>query len=60
VPHGGAWREVINTDSSHYGGGNVGNHGQVSSDPVGMHQQSWSLSLTLPPLAVLWLQPVPA
>ncbi|HMN93669.1 MAG TPA: 1,4-alpha-glucan branching protein GlgB [Hydrogenophaga sp.] len=60
VPHGGAWREVINTDSSHYGGGNVGNHGRLSSDPVGMHQQSWSLSLTLPPLAVLWLQPVPA
>jgi 1,4-alpha-glucan branching enzyme len=57
LPHGGAWRELLNTDSFHYGGGNVGNHGQVCSDGAPLHGQAWSAALTLPPLAVLWLQP---
>lgn len=57
LPHGGAWRELLNTDSFHYGGGNVGNHGQVCSDDAPLHGQAWSAALTLPPLAVLWLQP---
>ena len=27
VPFAGTWREVLNTDSAHYGGSNVGNAG---------------------------------
>lgn len=57
VPHAGVWREVLNTDSTHYGGSGVGNCGAVQSEPVASHHQTDSLSLTLPPLAVLWLEP---
>ena len=55
VPHGGRWREVLNTDSAHYGGSNLGNGGAVAAEPIPMHGHPWSLALTLPPLAVLWL-----
>ena len=57
LPHGGDWRERLNTDSGHYGGSNVGNHGRVLADDLAEHGQRWSASFTLPPLAVLWLQP---
>jgi 1,4-alpha-glucan branching enzyme len=57
VPLGGLWREILNTDSTHYGGSGVGNCGSVQSQPMASHHQTHSLSLTLPPLAVLWLEP---
>ncbi|MBA4262488.1 MAG: 1,4-alpha-glucan branching enzyme [Comamonadaceae bacterium] len=57
LPHGGGWHETLNTDSAHYGGSNVGNHGRVRTDEVPLHGQRWSVGLTLPPLAVLWIQP---
>jgi 1,4-alpha-glucan branching enzyme len=57
LPHDGAWTERLNTDSSHYGGGNVGNHGRVQAQHQPLHGQGWSAPLTLPPLGVLWLQP---
>lgn len=57
VPRPGAWREALNTDASVYGGGNVGNGGQVQSEDVPMHGQEQSVVLTLPPLAVLVLRP---
>ncbi|MBA4254420.1 MAG: 1,4-alpha-glucan branching enzyme [Polaromonas sp.] len=53
----GLWQEVLNTDSAHYGGSNCGNHGRVQAEPVGQHGHALSVALTLPPLAVLWLQP---
>ncbi|TNF62690.1 MAG: 1,4-alpha-glucan branching protein GlgB [Burkholderiales bacterium] len=60
VPHQGPWREVLNTDSSYYGGSNCGNHGTVHTRETAMHHQPWSLDLTLPPLSVLWLRPAQA
>jgi 1,4-alpha-glucan branching enzyme len=57
LPHDGAWTERLNTDSGHYGGSNVGNHGRVQAEALPMHGQGWSAPLTLPPLGVLWLQP---
>ncbi|MEJ5238360.1 1,4-alpha-glucan branching protein GlgB [Limisphaera sp. VF-2] len=57
LPRGGAWRERLNTDSAHYGGSNLGNGGRVHAEPVPWHGQGWSAALTLPPLAVLVLQP---
>jgi 1,4-alpha-glucan branching enzyme len=57
LPRGGSWRELLNTDSSHYGGSNVGNAGTLAAEPVGWHDQAHSLAVTLPPLAVLWLVP---
>ena len=59
LPHGGAWRERLNTDAGAYGGSNVGNHGRVLADHQPLHGQSWSANFTLPPLSVLWLQPEP-
>ena len=59
VPQPGLWREVLNTDSAHYGGSNVGNYGGVQAEPVPMHGQAQSLCLNLPPLGVVWLEPTP-
>ena len=56
VPHGGGWRECLNTDSAHYGGTNAGNHGRVVAEAVPMHGQPWSITLHLPPLGVIWLE----
>lgn len=55
VSGAGRWREVLNTDSGHYHGGNNGNLGTVSTDDWGSHNRSHSLSLTLPALSTLWL-----
>ncbi|BDU16532.1 1,4-alpha-glucan branching protein GlgB [Lysobacter auxotrophicus] len=55
VPRGGRWREILNTDSAHYGGSNVGNAGTVFAEPVSLHGHAQSLRLTLPPLATIWL-----
>ena len=54
VPAGGIYKEILNTDSEFFGGGNLGNAGAVAAEPSPRHGFEWSLSLTLPPLAVLW------
>jgi 1,4-alpha-glucan branching enzyme len=55
VPEAGFYRELLNSDSIWYGGGNVGNAGGVWSEPVPAHGHPQSLALTLPPLACLLL-----
>ena len=55
VPRAGRWMEVLNSDSSSYGGGNVGNLGSLDTEPVAAGSQPQSLRLTLPPLAALVL-----
>ena len=57
LPAGGAWRELLNTDSRFYAGTDVGNGGTLAAEPLPWHEQSHSVALTLPPLAVLWLVP---
>jgi 1,4-alpha-glucan branching enzyme len=57
VPEAGAWVELMNTDASAYGGSNVGNAGEVHAQAVPWHGREFSLTLTLPPLGVLWLTP---
>ncbi|WP_315386113.1 1,4-alpha-glucan branching protein GlgB [uncultured Stenotrophomonas sp.] len=56
VPSAGAWSEMLNTDSAHYGGGNLGNAGRVNTIARPMHGHAQSLPLTLPPLSVIYLQ----
>jgi len=56
VPRGGFWQEVFNSDASHYGGSNTGNHGGMESTPVARHGFFHSLALTLPPLGALFLK----
>jgi 1,4-alpha-glucan branching enzyme len=57
LPHGGRWREALNTDSHLYGGSDVGNWGGVDAEPSPWQGQPYSAALTLPPLAVLWFVP---
>lgn len=56
VPAAGHWREKLNTDSQHYGGGDRGNLGGVDSEPVGITGQSHSISITIPPLATIFFE----
>ncbi len=58
VPRAGCYREIINSDAAIYGGGNVGNAGAVYTEPIPAHGHAQSLSLTLPPLAMLMLKPI--
>ena len=53
VPEEGFYQEILNTDSELYGGSNMGNGGVVSSQPVPKHDRPNSISVTLPPLAVV-------
>jgi 1,4-alpha-glucan branching enzyme len=57
LPRAGRWREVVNTDSSFYGGTDTGNLGGIEAEPVGWHEQPFSAEVTLPPLGVIWLVP---
>lgn len=56
VPTPGKYREIFNSDSSYYGGSNVGNVGYVETNDEDMHGLPHSLPLTLPPLAAVMLQ----
>ncbi|GAA2684297.1 MULTISPECIES: 1,4-alpha-glucan branching protein GlgB [Actinosynnema] len=57
LPVPGRWREVLNTDSAHYGGSGVGNLGGVEADGRPWHGRPTSALLQLPPNGVLWLAP---
>jgi 1,4-alpha-glucan branching enzyme len=56
VPRAGHWVERLNSDSSLFGGSNVGNGGGVWSTTQPLHGQDQSVSLTLPPLGLLLLE----
>ena len=56
LPQVGTWTELLNTDSGFYGGSGVGNLGQALADGPPAHGQPTSARLTLPPLAVVWLE----
>jgi 1,4-alpha-glucan branching enzyme len=57
LPRAVRWREAVNTDSSFYGGSDIGNLGGVAPEPIPWHDQPVSAELTLPPLAAIWLVP---
>jgi 1,4-alpha-glucan branching enzyme len=57
VPDSNGYRERINSDSAYYGGSNVGNLDVVKVQKVALHGFAQSISLTLPPLACLILEP---
>jgi 1,4-alpha-glucan branching enzyme len=56
VPEWGWYRELLNSDSEQYGGGNVGNGGGVHAEPIPAHGFDQSISLTVPPLGFLLLK----
>ncbi|MBV8053238.1 MAG: alpha amylase C-terminal domain-containing protein [Acidobacteriaceae bacterium] len=56
VPSGGFWRELLNSDGRDYGGSNMGNAGGVQAQAIPAHGRPHSVTLTLPPLATLFLK----
>ncbi len=59
VPQGGWYKELMNTDSTLYGGSDVGLGGGIEADTIPWHGHPFSLPLRLPPLAALILRPEP-
>jgi len=55
VPYGGFWEELLNSDAGHYAGSGAGNNNGRDAEPTPSHGRTFSLSLTLPPLGVLFL-----
>jgi len=56
VPRPGFWREVLNSDAHLYGGSGWGNYGGVRAEPIPSHGRPYSVDLTLPPLAAVFLR----
>jgi 1,4-alpha-glucan branching enzyme len=57
VPQGGRWREILNSDAEYYGGSGAGNYGGADAQPMPYEEYNQSLTLTLPPLAMLVFKP---
>jgi len=55
VPAGGTYQEVFNSDSSYYGGSDLGNMGRIDATAEPWSGWSHSMVVTLPPLAGLIL-----
>ena len=56
VPAAGRYRELLNSDAGLYGGSNIGNSGGVHTEASPCHGHPYSLSLTLPPLSMLFFK----
>jgi 1,4-alpha-glucan branching enzyme len=57
VPARTDFHEILNSDSSHYGGSNVGNGGVIKASSVAWMGRPASIVLTLPPLGGIVLAP---
>ena len=58
VPEAGRHVEIFNSDSAYYGGSNLGNGGGIEACAGEWMNRPANLEITLPPLAVVVLQPV--
>lgn len=56
VPHFGEYEEIFNSDLEKYGGTGVSNTGTLTTVPMKIHGYKQGLSLTLPPLGVIYLK----
>ncbi|UZH56864.1 1,4-alpha-glucan branching protein GlgB [Salinimicrobium tongyeongense] len=52
----GKWKEIFNSDDASLGGSNVKNEGEVESTELTAHGKDNSISLTLPPMGVVYLK----
>jgi len=57
VPRRGYWKELLNSDAKDYGGSGQGNLGGVEASPIPLHGHPYSLTFTLPPLAIVFFKP---
>lgn len=58
VPELGQYVEVFNSDDLKWGGSGQANVGELTADPIPWHSQGYSLEVTLPPLATIFLSKV--
>jgi len=56
VPYMGEYKEIFNSQSGYYEGWNIGNKGPITAKSETMHGRDYSITLTLPPLGVLYLK----
>ena len=59
VPRAGFYQEIFNSDSQFYGGSNIGNFPGVTAQDRGAHGRPHSITMRLPPLAVVVFKPQP-
>jgi 1,4-alpha-glucan branching enzyme len=57
VPRSGRYVERLSTDDQRFGGSDFRTSAVLQADPVPAHGREWSLSLNLPPLGALILEP---
>jgi 1,4-alpha-glucan branching enzyme len=60
VPLPGTWEEILNSDAAEYGGSGQGNFSPLSTNDKPWNGRPCSLTLTIPPLAVIFLKQRPA
>lgn len=56
VPHFGEYEEIFNSDLTEFGGTGVSNTDTLTTVPMKIHGYKQGLSLTLPPLGVIYLK----
>ncbi|WP_438865928.1 1,4-alpha-glucan branching protein GlgB [Salinimicrobium oceani] len=56
IEQAGSWKEIFNSDEERFGGSNVKNSEEIGTQDIPAHRQENSLSLTLPPMAVIYLK----
>ena len=56
APYAGVYAEVFSSDAPAYGGSGISNGDRIKSEKIPMHGCAQSISLTLPPLSVIYLK----
>ena len=56
APYAGVYEEVFSSDDARYGGSGITNGNDIRTSEPGMHGCGQSISLTLPPLSVIYLR----
>ncbi|MDO9834061.1 1,4-alpha-glucan branching protein GlgB [Glaesserella parasuis] len=49
------YKEILNSDSAYYMGSNLGNFGTIQCEEIESHGKPYSISLTIPPLATIFI-----
>ena len=57
VPYKTKYKEVFNSDSEEFGGTGTGNPADLVAEEIPMHGFEYSISLTVPPLSVVYFKP---
>ncbi len=57
VPYKTTYAEVFSTDMTAFGGNGTANGRSIKTQPIAMHGFDQSISLTLPPMSVIFLRP---